>query len=156
MMRRFFFPLLLVLIGTFTTLKSTAAPTEANTEQLRLKVTAVETAFAKTMADRDFKAFSAYVSEEAVFLNGGNPLRGKGAVLEHWKKFFASPKPPFAWKPDLVEVLASGTLAESIGSVFDSDGKPIARYYSTWRLEAPNTWRIVFDNGYDLCQCQKP
>jgi ketosteroid isomerase-like protein len=147
-MMRPFFPLLLLLliIGTFTALKSTAAPTEANTEQLRQQVTAVETAFAKTMADRDFKA---------VFLNGGSPLRGKAAVLEHWKKLFASPKPPFAWNPDLVEVLASGTLAESIGSVFDSDGKPIARYYSTWRLEAPGTWRIVFDNGYDFCQCQK-
>jgi ketosteroid isomerase-like protein len=155
-MQRFFPLLLLLMVSTFTTLKSTAAPAEANAEQLRQQVTAVETAFAKTMADRDFKAFSTYVSEEAVFLNGGSPLRGKAAVLEHWKKLFASPKPPFAWKPDLVEVLASGTLAESIGPVFDSDGKPIARYYSTWRLEAPNTWRIVFDNGYDLCQCQKP
>lgn len=155
-MRRFFLPLLLLLIGTFTALNSTAAQTETNTEQLRQQVTAVETAFAKTMADRDFKAFSSYVSEEAVFLNGGSPLRGKAAVLEHWKKLFASAKPPFTWKPDLVEVLAGGTLAESIGPVFDSNGKLVARYYSTWRLEAPNTWRIVFDNGYDLCQCQKP
>ena len=47
---------------------------------------AAETAFAKSMADRDFDAFASHVDEGAVFINGGKPLRGKAAVLEHFKK----------------------------------------------------------------------
>ena len=63
---------------------------------------------------------------------------------------------PFSWKPDLVEVLDSGTLAESIGSVSAPDGTVVARFYSTWRREAGCTWRVVFDNGYDMCDCAPP
>ena len=124
--------------------------------QLGETVRRTELAFAKSMADRDHAAFAAFVSSEAVFLNGGKPLRGKAAVLAHWKRFFETPAAPFSWRPDLVEVLDSGTLAQSIGPVAAPDGTVVARFYSTWRLEADGAWRIVFDDGYDVCECAKP
>jgi hypothetical protein len=31
--------------------------------------------------------------------------------------------------------------------VRDADGKPIARFNSVWRQEAPGVWRVVFDKG---------
>jgi hypothetical protein len=31
----------------------------------------------------------------------------------------------------------------------------IARFNSIWRLEAPGTWRVVFDGGTDACDCKK-
>jgi len=31
--------------------------------------------------------------------------------------------------------------------VLDAAGKPIARFNSIWRQEAPGVWRIVFDKG---------
>ena len=125
----------------------------ADVEALRRQVTDTEIAFAKTMADRDLKAFTDLIAEDAVFLNAGKPLRGRDAIVEHWKRFYAAPAAPFSWKPDLVEVLSSGTLAQSIGPVMEPGGAVVARFYSVWRLDGPGVWRIVFDNGYDVCNC---
>lgn len=131
------------------------APAVATSSAAALKqqVTLTELAFAKTMADRDHGAFVRFLSDEAVFLNSGKPLRGKAAVAAHWRRFFETSSAPFSWRPDLVEVLDSGTLAQSIGPVSAPDGTVVARFYSTWRLEAGGVWRIVFDDGYDVCRC---
>ena len=69
------------------------------------------------------------------------------AVALAWKPYFDGPAAPFSWLPDRVEVLADGTLALSTGPVSDPTGKAIARFNSIWRLEAPGTWRVVFDKG---------
>ena len=127
--------------------------TVADPVELREEVRATELAFAKSMADRDFAAFASLIAEEAVFLNGGKPLRGKAAVLEHWKRFFTASAAPFSWRPDLVEVLPSGQLAHSEGPVSAPDGRVFARFYSTWRRNADGAWRIVFDNGHEVCNC---
>ena len=148
---------LLLLSVAFSPLSgctSLARPGDA--AQLKEQVTAAEVGFAKTMADRDHAAFSSFISEEAVFVNAGKPVRGKEAITADWKKFFASPRAPFSWKPDLVEVLPSGTLAYSTGPVSNPDGMIFARFNSIWRLEAPGVWRVVFDSGCDVCNCPKP
>lgn len=115
------------------------------------QVTEAETAFARSMAERDLAAFTAFVADDAVFLNGGKPLRGKAAVVAHWRRFFEGPQAPFSWRPDLVEVLETGRLAQSIGPVSAPDGRIVARFYSTWRRESDDRWRVVLDNGYPLC-----
>jgi ketosteroid isomerase-like protein len=112
-----------------------------------------ERAFAKTMAERDHAAFASFIADEAVFLMGGKPLRGKAAVVENWKRFYSAPKAPFSWQPDHVQVLDSGGLGYSTGPVFDAEGKQFARFYSTWRREAGGAWRIVFDDGCNLGSC---
>ncbi len=114
---------------------------------IREQVITVERAFARSMADRSFEDFSSFVSEEAIFFSGPTPLRGKAQVIDWWKRYFTTESAPFSWEPDEVEVLASGTLALSSGPVRDPDGKIFARYLSIWRLEAPGTWRIIFDKG---------
>ena len=48
-------------------------------QQLVAQVTATEVAFAKTMADRDFAAFLTFIAEDAVFLGGATPTRGRTA-----------------------------------------------------------------------------
>lgn len=134
---------------------TTTAP-RSGLAQLQQEVANTERAFAKTMADRDHAAFVALLSEETVFFNGPQPLRGKAAVAEFWKRFYAEPKPPFSWEPERVEVLDSGTLALSTGPVRDPAGKHVANYSSIWRLEVPGTWRIVFDQGWDVCETVPP
>jgi ketosteroid isomerase-like protein len=126
------------------------APRASNPESVNA-VTDAEVAFARTMVDRDHRAFLRFVSAEAVFLNGGKPLVGREAVGKHWERFYAGPTPPFSWQPDLVVVLASGALAQSVGPVANASGKIVARFYSTWRLEDDGRWRVVFDDGYDVC-----
>ena len=127
-----------------------SAPERFDNATLQKQVTDTELAFAKTMADRDHRAFASFLADEAVFLNGGKPLRGKAAVAEYWKRFYADPKAPFSWRPDRVQVLDSGGLGYSTGPVFDPDGKQFARFYSTWRREVDGAWRIVFDDGCNL------
>jgi ketosteroid isomerase-like protein len=135
----------------FLLLASAPAPAVAvDTAELARQVRETETAFAKTMADRDWAAFKNFVAQEAVFF-GRRVLRGREAVAEGWKPYFAGPAAPFSWRPEQVEVLESGTLALSSGPVLDPDGKRNGTFQSVWRLEADGCWRIVFDKGCPAC-----
>ena len=123
---------------------------------LREQVFATERAFARTMAERDHRAFTSFLADETVFFTGPRPLHGKQAVADVWKRFYDKPDAPFSWEPDEVEVLASGTLAHSSGPVRNPAGKVISRFNSVWRQESPGAWRIVFDKGCELCaECSK-
>jgi ketosteroid isomerase-like protein len=118
------------------------------------EVVATERAFARTMADRDLNAFSRFLSDEAVFFSGPQPLRGREAVIAWWARFYSKPTAPFSWEPAQVEVLASGTLALSTGPVRDPQGKLIGCFNSIWRQEAPGEWKIVFDRGSGPLECE--
>jgi ketosteroid isomerase-like protein len=110
-----------------------------------------ERAFARTMAERDYGAFTTFLSAEAVFFTGGKVLRGRAAVAEGWKPYFEGTEPHFSWEPEQVEVLDSGRLALSSGPVYDPAGKRIATFNSIWRREARGVWRVVFDKGSPVC-----
>lgn len=132
-----------VVLLAFVTQSGTIAESEGAQQQ----VFAAERAFAKSMADRDRVAFAKFVSDEAIFFGSQGTQRGKAEVVGAWSSFFEGPTPPFSWDPDQVEVLPSGTLALSTGLVRDPAGKVVARFNSIWRLEAPGTWRVIFDKG---------
>ncbi len=112
------------------------------TERLRK----TESAFAKTMADRDHAAFASFLSDETVFM-GRTTTRGKAAVAAAWKRYYEGPKAPFSWKPERVEVLDSGTLGMTSGPVYDENGQRIGTFNSVWRRDKDGRWRIVFDIG---------
>jgi ketosteroid isomerase-like protein len=126
-----------------------AAMAQPDPQALERQVADTERAFARSMVERNHAAFTALLSEQAVFI-GARVLRGKAAVAAGWKAYFDGPQAPFSWEPDAVEVLADGTLAHSTGPVRDASGKAIARFNSVWRQEAPGVWRIVFDKGQPL------
>ena len=119
----------------------------------RDEVIASEHAFAKTMADRNFKAFTVFVSGEAIFFSGNSVEHGSGAIAAAWRPYFNGPTAPFSWVPDNVQVLPSGKLALSTGPVY-IQGKEVGRFNSIWRLEAAHTWRIVFDKGEAVCSAK--
>jgi ketosteroid isomerase-like protein len=125
---------------------------ETNAE-LEAQVRKAETAFAKTMADRDHKAFATFLASETVFTNGPTALRGALAVAAGWKALYEGPKAPFSWRPETVQVLDSGTLALSSGPVLDADGKRVGTFTSIWRREADGTWKVVIDHGCPACNC---
>jgi ketosteroid isomerase-like protein len=132
-----------------------AQPPRASTAVLQKQVADTERAFAKTMADRDFAAFTSFLAHDTVFFTGPKPLRGKEAVAAGWKRFYERPDAPFAWEPETVEVLDAGDLALSTGPVRNPAGKPIATFTSIWRQESPGVWRIVFDKGNEVCECAR-
>lgn len=127
----------------------------ADLSTLRQQVADTERAFAKTMVLRDHAAFTTFLSKEAVFFSASGVLHGKQEVSDSWKRFYENSSAPFSWEPESVEVLASGTLAISSGPVRNANGRLVATYTSIWRLEAANTWRIIFDKGNDICDCKK-
>lgn len=131
-----------------------AAAKQPNLAELQRQVRETERAFAKTMADRDHAAFASFLAEETVFLSEKTTLRGKQQVADSWKRFYEGVQAPFAWEPERVEVLGSGTLALSTGPVLDPQGKRIGTFNSIWRREAGGKWRIIFDKGCPPCNCK--
>ena len=123
-------------------------PNHALAEQVRQS----ELAFAATMAARDLNAFARFIADDAVFINGGQPLRGRAAIVRHWERFFTGPSAPFSWKPDTVEIAAAGTLGYTEGPVTTSSGSSELRFYTTWQRQASGEWLVVFDNGYRVCR----
>lgn len=130
-----------------------AAP--ATNAELKKQVADTERAFAATMKARDLAAFSSFLADDAVFFSGPVPLHGKKAVSEFWKQFYDKPQAPFSWEPAEVEVLASGDLAFSAGPVFDPQGRQLAKFSSIWKREKDGKWKIIFDHGWDACDCKK-
>ena len=120
---------------------------EGQADSSAAEVKAREIAFAKTMADRDLDAFKTFISPEAIFFNGNDPVRGRDAIAQSWAPFFEGPDAPFSWHPDVVEVLESGRLALSSGPVRGPTGEEVGRFNSIWRKDPDGQWRVVFDKG---------
>jgi len=118
--------------------------------ELAAQVRATEIAFAKTLADRDVKAFTRMIAPDVIWLADAT-LRGPQEVLTRWQKYFDAATPPFSWSPEIVEVQEGGNLALSSGPVLAPDGKRIATYTSIWRREPGGEWRIIFDRGSPAC-----
>jgi len=142
--------LVLACLGLF--LAYNVAAQEPDAAQLVQQVEDTERAFAATMADRDFDAFTTFLSDEAIFFSGEKPLSGKQQIADAWKPFFQDPAAPFSWEPQTVVVLESGTLALSSGPVFDPGGKHVGTFNSIWRLAPEGQWQIIFDKGSDVCE----
>lgn len=136
------------------TLPSRAAAQAADRAELERQVRAAETGFARSMADRDHRAFVSWLAEDTVFLGEAGTLRGKTQVAAGWKRFYEGPQAPFSWEPDRIEVLDAGTLALSSGPVRDPQGRRAGTFNSVWRREANGEWRIVFDKGCPPCDCK--
>lgn len=117
------------------------------------QVRRTETAFARTMADRDHAAFTSFLADDAIFGAGERALRGKAAIAAGWKRFYQGADAPFSWRPEHVEVLDSGTLALSSGPVFAPNGARSGTFNSVWRRERDGSWKIVLDHGCPDCEC---
>jgi ketosteroid isomerase-like protein len=138
----------------FSLLLALAAGLSAETNaELKEQVRRTETAFARTMADRDSAAFARFLAAETIFMSNGRATRGAKEVVERWKEFFSGPA-PFSWAPEFVEVLDTGTLAMSSGPVRDASGKRVGTFNSVWRREPNGDWKIVLDNGCPACNCE--
>lgn len=139
-----------ILLLSAVTLFAGCAATAPRQSHARLieELRVTEQGFAATMARRDFAAFAAFIAEDAVFLGGGTPLRGRQAVLDDWRALFAAPTAPFAWYPERVEVSGSGDLGYTEGPVTNARGERFERFYTVWRRTRDGRWQAVFDSGY--------
>ena len=146
-MKKSVIPCLIFLLGCILANSSVAQ----SIEDLEKEVFDTETAFAKTMADRDLQAFQSFIADDAVFWSGSKPLRGKENIVAEWKDYYLDNEAPFAWKPETVMVVASGNLAFSTGPVWNSQNGIYAYYNSVWRKSENGRWQIVTDKGQKYC-----
>ncbi|MFZ6816735.1 YybH family protein [Undibacterium sp. Ji22W] len=144
-----------ILLSVVSNVSVASEANAAQLNQLKQQVIEAETAFAKSMAQRDHASFVSFLAEDAIFFSGSKVLRGKQEVADAWHRFYIAEQAPFSWEVGEVEVLESGNLAISVGPVRDLNGKLIANFSSIWRLEPSGVWRIVFDRGTDVCHCKK-
>ena len=140
-----------VIIAVFLVGCASGMSMRPSLDGLKQQVADRERGFARSMADRDLKAFRSFLSSEAIFFSGPEPRRGAGQVLDWWKRYYERPNAPFSWEPREVEVLESGTLALTSGPVRDPKGSIFATFTSIWRLDGDGQWRIVFDKGNEVC-----
>jgi ketosteroid isomerase-like protein len=119
-------------------------------DQINQEIISLENAFAKTMADRDFDAFAAFIADDAVFFSGSEPMRGKAAVLDDWRKYYEGEQAPFGWQAEVVEVNHQAGIALSNGPVFTASGELFARFNSVWQRQADGRWLVIFDKGTSL------
>jgi ketosteroid isomerase-like protein len=143
--------LVLAALAAIVFASSAFAMTVEERAQWEAEVRAAETAFAKSMADRDHAAFAGFVADDAVFFGRNAVTRGKPAVVDSWANLFEGPNPPFSWASETAVVLESGTLALSSGPVYGADGKRSGTFNSIWRREKDGSWKVVFDKGCDYC-----
>jgi ketosteroid isomerase-like protein len=143
-----------ILCASFLMIVAAGSAARVSNADLKKQVADAERAFAATMKARDHAAFKSFVSDEAVFMSKSGSLRGKDAVAKAWRPYYDKPEAPFSWEPDEIEVVESGTLAYSGGPVYDPGGKVVGRFNSIWRLEAPGTWKVIFDRGSEVCDCK--
>ena len=149
-------PMLSTLAGVALAAAAVAPPLRAETnDELREQVRKAETAFARTMADRDHAAFTSFLADDTIWL-GQTVLRGRKQVADGWKRFYEGKDAPFSWAPERVEVNDAGTLGISTGPVRDPAGKRIGTFNSIWRRGADGKWMIIFDNGCPPCDCPAP
>jgi len=122
------------------------------------EVRAAEIAFAAAVMENRPEVFAAFLDEEAVFVGGAGVTRGKAAIVEAWKGFFAAERPYFEWHPEVVELSGDGTLGLTRGPwtirFKDKEGKEVEQtglFNSVWRRRADGSWKIVFDAGCSPC-----
>lgn len=128
-----------------------SSPPALTDDAARAQVRDAELAFADAMARRNLMDFANRIAEDAVFVGGGRPLRGKSVILDHWSRYFKDPAAPFAWEPAVVEVTSRNSLGYTEGPVKAGDAV-VARFFSTWQRQADGRWLVVFDSGIAECK----
>jgi len=109
---------------------------------------AAETAFAAHSVREDMRAaFLAAFAPDGVFVRNG------WTVSNEWLRNQAAPPIVLDWRPQYVEVAASGDLGLSTGPwKITSKAKPDApptfgQFVSVWRREAGGPWKVAVDLG---------
>lgn len=100
-----------------------------------------------------YKAFLTYAAENAVLMRNDTLVIGKKNITEYYiKQAPENQNVSLTWKPDFVEVAASGDLGYTYGhytySYTDSSGTSIKYtgvFHTVWKKQSDGTWRYVWD-----------
>jgi len=107
------------------------------------------------MADEEgiSRAFLTYAAEDAVLMRNNKLVTGRQDLSELFENQTSTLKDEkLSWKPDFVDVSASGDLAYTYGqfshSYTDSTGAIVEStgvFHTVWKKQADGSWRFVWD-----------
>ena len=129
-------------------------PDAASLDAWKQEIRNVEADFAAMAASEGIaEAFLHYAAEDAVLMRNDQLFIGRQELKERFEQNPSQlPNENLSWKPDFVDVSASGDLAYTYGSYIysysDSTGAPVEHrgiFHTVWKRQADGSWRFVWD-----------
>jgi len=122
-------------------------------EVWKAEIVEAERQFAKMAAEEGVsEAFLAFAADEAVLMRGNKVIEGKDAIRARFVNSPFDPTAKLEWKPDFVDVAASGDLGYTYGpytyTATDSLGnesKSTGIFHTVWKRQADGNWKFVWD-----------
>jgi ketosteroid isomerase-like protein len=123
-------------------------------EKWKDEILETEKNFAKMAGEEGIsKAFMTYAAEDAVLMRNDKLVIGKKNLAMLFDNQASKPEDEsLNWKPDFVDVSASGDLAYTYGqftySYTDSTGTKIESrgvFHTVWKRQADGSWLFVWD-----------
>ncbi len=120
----------------------------------KAEIVKTETDFAQMAREEGIEpAFMAFAAEDAVMMRNNQVVRGREEIRQWFAKRPSDPsKIKLDWKPDFVEVSASGDLGYTYGpytlTMIDSTGTAQTQtgiFHTVWKRQADGSWRFVWD-----------
>ena len=123
-------------------------------EKWKAEIVETEKNFAIMAGEKGIaEAFMAYAADDAVVMRSNKLVIGKDSLSRYFEN---QPSPQknelLSWKPDFVDVSASGDLAYTYGqftySFTDSSGATVENkgvFHTVWKRQADGSWRFVWD-----------
>jgi uncharacterized protein (TIGR02246 family) len=116
-------------------------------------IRAADQEWARVFGAKDVKRSVDLCADNASILGPGAPLvKGKQAITNMFREFFALPDFKITWRPTNVEVARSGELGYSTGpyqsSFKDPSGQTLndhGKYVTVWKKQANGRWKVVYD-----------
>jgi ketosteroid isomerase-like protein len=137
---------------TLLVIISCSSNREQQLEEWKQEVMETELAFAK-MAKIDGipKAFEVFAAPDAVLMRNNELIIGKQSIVDLYNEISNS-NVKLEWKPEFIDVAASGDLAYTYGkynySVTDSTGEITSSegiFHTVWKRQEDGSWKYVWD-----------
>jgi len=131
-----------------------AEPEKETVEKWKQEIMEAEKDFALMVDEEGIsRAFLTYAAEDAVLMRNNKLVIGKKNLSMLFENQASKPKDEkLSWKPDFVDVSASGDLAYTYGqftySYTDSTGTTVENhgvFHTVWKRQADGSWRFVWD-----------
>ena len=113
-----------------------------------------EMGFARSVEEHDSVAFKEHVQTGALFITGGEDLRGRDAITLDWKTVLEGKKLQLHWYPTSIVVLGDPRVALARGPYWfdttDDAGKPKylkGGFQGVWVKDNDGVWRVIVEGG---------
>lgn len=126
---------------------------ESKSSKWKQEIITVETEFAKTATEEGIPAaFLKFSAEDVVLMRNNKLTIGKDALRAKYSNLDPTPGTSLTWKPDFVDVSASGDMAYTYGKYVYSQTDSLGNiksdtgvFHTVWKRQKDGSWKFVWD-----------